>query len=769
MLTLFRGFTLPYWRRRALKTFLTLIGMASGIAVYTAIDLSNHSALRSFEGSVSRISGQADLSIIGKNRRLADADFERALANPHTLAATPLLEAQGLCGSPASTSFTLLGIDPMSRGAFFSGGTKTAKGASFLRLMSEPRLAIVPQGMAARCGIQDGKDFQVLLRGRPVSLHAEIDKDGDPSMADAPLIFVDIATAQESLEEIGGLSRIEIKTNPDQGSEWRKSAEHLFPSGLAFRGQEESLGRGRELLRAFQLNLLSLALVAVFVAVFIVYNSASLSVLHRRADLAVLRSLGATRSSIAGAFLLEVLVLGLLSGALGVLLGWLLALAIFGEVAQTIRHLYLGGTELRLYSDAGSWMKALGLSLAASVLGAAVPLAEVFRVSPAEAVRKLSYERHLRHHPFILLAIAAAMLVAAIVSARLSSIQHPGWGFLTAFAVLSGFLTLTPSVLKTVLEALGRIVQRLRQAAEALPGVERRDMLRVVPVQFGNEELRVSAVELGELMRKGQFQLLAGKASDFQIETPEPGAASVSESFARRKGLKLGDSFQVSTSWGPWNLQLRAILYDYSSERGIIYVERRDFARFSGDPRVQGLALYLKGPSRVDSLAQQVRTWPSAPPTLETRSNRDVRDRVLRIFDETFQVTEALKLVALFVSFLGILTTLSILLEEKRREVGLLQALGMSPAQLAGYAFSQGAALGLCGWILGALCGIALCWVIIRVINYDHFGWTIYFSLDWGLVAASFALTLFVATLATLWPMIYLARIQPAEALRFED
>lgn len=673
-------------------------------------------------------------------------------------------------------------------------------------------------------------------------------RDEDSALANSGIVFVDIATAQEVLGELGYLGRIELKLKPGPESAFRDAAALSLASGLAFEGKEENLGRGRELLKAFQLNLLSLALVAVFVAVFIVYNSASLSVLQRRADMAVLRCLGATRSQLALSFAIEVFILGSLSGALGVLLGGALAGAIFGQIAETVQNLYLGATQLKLFGDWRSAGSAFALAFGASALGALLPLLEAFSTSPAEAVRRLGYERRLRRHPLLLAGVAALMFAIALVSARISSIQRPAWGFVTAFTVLLGFLLATPGVMKAFLAPLVRTASALRlgftqvacaqiqenpyrygvvtaalalgvalwlgvslmitsfratvvdwiegtirgdlyltlsdnpgngyqsflpddftKQANSLPGVLRRDFLRVIPSRIGSDSVHVSAIELQDLRSRGQLKILAEAPEAFQGGEAAGGWAAVSESFARRRGLKSGDAFQISTDWGTWNLKVGAILYDYSSERGIVYVEREAFAAFSGDRRIHGIALYLQNPAEAEALAARVRAWPNTPPTLEVRPNREVRERILKIFDQTFRVTEALKGVALFVAFLGILTTLSLLLEEKRREVGLLQALGATPAQLGGYALSQGGALGLCGWFLGALCGVALCWVIIRVINYDHFGWTIFFQPDWSLLAKSLGLTLAVAILATLWPMRYLRKIEPSEALRFEE
>jgi len=845
--SLFRYFTLPYWRRRRLKTFLTILGMASGIAVYAAIDLANRSALRSFETSVTRVSGKADLAVVGRERPLSDDDFRAILENSHTLSATPLIEIQGSC-PPAGAPLTLLGIDPMSRADFFSVGGKTTETATWLDIMAKPRLAMVSRHLARSCGIEEGKEFEVLLQGQRHRLQARFAKTGDSDFEESRLIFVDIATAQEILQLQGRLDRVEVRTRPGETQAWIQDAESTLKPGLSFSSQTETLGRGRELLKAFQLNLLSLGLVAIFVAAFIVYNSASLSVLHRRADLAVLRALGASRRQLGAAFALETLVSGTLSAVLGVCLGTLLAKALFGEVSQTVHNLYLSSTELKLHADLRVFLPALALALGASALGSFLPLLEVLSIGPAEGLRRLGHEGRLRRHPLVLATFAALMFVAALLSAKLSSIRHPAWGFATAFAVLSGFLALTPGVMKILLSGIARLVRWLRwgfsqiacaqiaenpyrygvvtaalalgvalwlgvslmivsfrstvvdwiegtirgdlylnlkdnqdngfrsflpenflKATANIPGVERRDAIRRFTAWMDRTEIPVSAIELRQLFRDGKLKTLA--KDDRLLESPsgETMPAAISESLARRQNLQVGDEITLATEWGNRSLKIASILYDYSSERGLIYVDRQDFAQWSHDGRIQGLALYLHNPDDSDRLSQQIRDWPSAPPTLEVRPNREVRGRILKIFDETFQVTEALKLVSLFVAFLGILSTLSILMEEKRREIGLMQSLGMTPLQLSGYGLSQGAALGLCGWFLGSICGIALAWVIIRVINYDHFGWTIFFRLDPRLLAKGFVLTLAVAIVATVWPMRYLRKIKPSEALRFEE
>jgi ABC-type antimicrobial peptide transport system permease subunit len=69
---------------------------------------------------------------------------------------------------------------------------------------------------------------------------------------------------------------------------------------------------------------LAFSLLALFVGVFLIYNTAMFAVVSRRRDTGILRSLGARRYELVAAFLTEILILGAIGGSLGGLLGYFL-------------------------------------------------------------------------------------------------------------------------------------------------------------------------------------------------------------------------------------------------------------------------------------------------------------------------------------------------------------------------------------------------------------------------------------------------------------
>jgi len=86
------------------------------------------------------------------------------------------------------------------------------------------------------------------------------------------------------------------------------------PRSVGPREKRDLLG----MLQAFRLNLEALSLLALFVGVFLIYNTAMFTVVSRRRDTGILRSLGANRMEILGAFLSEILMLGIIGAPLEV-------------------------------------------------------------------------------------------------------------------------------------------------------------------------------------------------------------------------------------------------------------------------------------------------------------------------------------------------------------------------------------------------------------------------------------------------------------------
>jgi putative ABC transport system permease protein len=127
---------------------------------------------------------------------------------------------------------------------------------------------------------------------------------------------------------------------------------------------------------------------------------------------------------------------------------------------------------------------------------------------------------------------------------------------------------------------------------------------------------------------------------------------------------------------------------------------------------------------------------------------------------------------ALAVAFIGIVNTLVMAILERRREIGIMKAIGASDGDVKRLFFAEAGAMG----ILGGIVGVALGWAIGQVINLgtniylksqsfppEHF-----WSVPWWLVAFAIVFSFFVSLAAGLYPAGRAARLDPVQALRYE-
>jgi putative ABC transport system permease protein len=143
--------------------------------------------------------------------------------------------------------------------------------------------------------------------------------------------------------------------------------------------------------------------------------------------------------------------------------------------------------------------------------------------------------------------------------------------------------------------------------------------------------------------------------------------------------------------------------------------------------------------------------------------------QVFAVFDIFLLIFGSL---ALVVASLGVINTLVMAILERRREIGILKALGAADRDVSRLFFVEAGAMGLLGGILGVILGF----VISRAIN---FGTNIYLArrdlpsisvtaIPWWMVAAAIAFSILVSLAAGMYPASRAARLDPVQALRYE-
>ncbi len=276
-----------------------------------------------------------------------------------------------------------------------------------------------------------------------------------------------------------------------------------------------------------------------------------------------------------------------------------------------------------------------------------------------------------------------------------------------------------------------RIRPETWQSLAATPEIAEAEIGQMYPIQFREASTYLVGASFGD--RSGWRHMVWIDApeipfSELDHKKALPPAV-VNESFQQRFNIQVGEHVQVPTPQGTKPLEVVGIFADYGNERGSIVVSRPRLAEWFDDESALNFAAHLK--PDVDPEAIR-RRWMKAFPELVVRTNRRLREEVMTVFHETFSVTHALKWIGVSVAMVGLGLGLWSILLERRSELRVLKELGMSRHEIAISVAIEGLGLAAIGVFGGLLLSIALGHLLIYVINYQSFGWTLAFRIPWA-------------------------------------
>jgi putative ABC transport system permease protein len=312
-----------------------------------------------------------------------------------------------------------------------------------------------------------------------------------------------------------------------------------------------------------------------------------------------------------------------------------------------------------------------------------------------------------------------------------------------------------------------RLPRGLVEKIETLPEVRAVNRYREIRIHLGEQPVKLAAAQIEMVRRYHRFRLIDGSDKGLERDT-DPQNVIVSEPFARQHGKVCGDFFTLKTPSGEKKMMITGIYEDFSTDRGMIFMEWEIFKNLWHEDEVNSLALYLKeGADQVQVQEEISREALKYGPYL-LYSNRKIREEAMGIFDQTFAVTQLLRFIALIVAGGGIFMNVSILTSERQREIGVLRANGATRMQVIKILLTEACLLGLVSAILGTIGGFVLALLLSYVINISFFGWTIQWSTPWMSVLLTPISVVMAAVLAACYPAWQASRMEIALAVREE-
>ncbi|MFQ5574252.1 MAG: FtsX-like permease family protein, partial [Terriglobia bacterium] len=367
-------------RQRPLRTSLTILSVALGVATILGVSITNESTTGSFRTMVDTVIGKADFWVEGPTDLFGTDALARIQNVAGVRTAAPALQTQGRLRNKKDSSLDILGIEPS-----LDRRIRSYRLAEGRFLANEERAEIVlVKSFARRHDINRGDKVVLLTHRQPLTLRVVgiLEKEGAGNLADGRTGFLHIGRTQKLLGVGNMMSYASVQVaDAEDADETRELVQGELGSSYRAIQPEQRVEAFDQVLSGIRTGLSFFSGIAVFVGAFLIYNTFSMIALERIRELGILRALGLSRRQAVGLVLREAAIVGVAGSVIGALLGIAVARILLESTAQMVNT----PLESFIVPSSGLLLSFI-VGLAITLIAALQPAWTAGRVSPLGAV-----------------------------------------------------------------------------------------------------------------------------------------------------------------------------------------------------------------------------------------------------------------------------------------------------------------------------------------------------------------------------------------------
>lgn len=444
--------------RAPLHSLLSIIGVSLGVAAIVAVDIANHSARESFLAASEALKSASTHSIDGE---VSDELYRRIrLETPYP--AQPLVQGRIRIAHDETNFVTIYGIDPIAYFQFEMDSSEfLSTSQDVTQLLSNPYSAFATKDTLSRLGVGVGDSIKLRFGSNNYDLQITGLIETDTGLQEQSLrsvMLTDIATAQTLLHMRGKLSSIQLKLPANE--EANEAIETLLPLGSRLEG---TLNRQQSIVsitEAFQVNLTAMSLLALLVAIFLIYNTTTFLVMRRAPRVEILRALGVSSREIFACFIAETFLIGVIASAIGFAFGVQISEFLLALVERSINNLYFpieaGIVVLSRRAVALALLLGVGVTTISSL--PAMYQASIIKPSFNVGRRRTVTGRRVRYLVAPAACVVLALLGYATIQINPTSI---GLGFFSIYLFVAGYLCMVPLLCNALSKGSRNIAKRI--------------------------------------------------------------------------------------------------------------------------------------------------------------------------------------------------------------------------------------------------------------------------------------------------------------------
>jgi putative ABC transport system permease protein len=276
------------------------------------------------------------------------------------------------------------------------------------------------------------------------------------------------------------------------------------------------------------------------------------------------------------------------------------------------------------------------------------------------------------------------------------------------------------------------------------------------------------AADEARIARRIKRVVISGDLATIDRAAAEGTGLIIAENLANLQKIKVGDMFEIPATVSPLRLPVAGIVRDYSNQLGTVFVDRSVYAKHFNDDTIDIFRIYLKPGASPEEARKSIQDRLGGQRRLFVLLNHEVRTYILNAVNQWLGMTYLQVFVALIVGILGIINTLTVSISDRRRELGVLRAVGGLRAQIRGTVWLESMAIGAIGLLLGIATGALFLYYELEAIGQDIAGTPMTYEFPFGITAMLLPVILAASVISAILPGETAVRCSLVEALEYE-
>lgn len=800
---------LSFWRKNPLSCITLVVGLGVATALWSGVQALNAEARQSYDQAATTLGADQFRSLVPQvGNTLSQQVFVDLRRTGWRV--SPVVEGRLRI---SGQRFRVIGIDPVTlpnpkttQNDWLSNFSQTND--DLVGFLTPPFRAFVSRSTFDELSDADELPPLTILESLPPRT-----------------ILTDIGVAQNLLGKQEQISRLIVD---DQQKLSEGSLIGGIPNGLLLKDpvQNDELDK---LTSSFHLNLTAFGFLSFIVGLFIVNSAVGLAFEHRKSMVRTFRACGISARTLMFALLIELLLFAIVSGALGVLAGYLIASALLPNVSASLEGLYGASVAGTLTLKWHWWASGLFMAVFGAIFAAGVNLFKLVRMPILANAHPFAWREVGRRMRFWQISFAGVLALVALGAVLLGGSLVVG--FLLMGSVLLAAALALPSILASILAIFEKRARKpiaqwfWADSVQQMSGLSLALMALLLALAIN--------IGVGTMVQSFRTTFLGWLdqrlASDIYLNTgtfdqsqkvltfldEQPGVLAVLPIWNTKGHFKdwpieiygIKDHAIYRDNWPL--LQRTGNVWDNVAKGQDVLISEQLSHKFdvvAGDTftvrsELETLTLNVGGiysdyGNPIGQIMVSVETltkyWPSSQKTrFGLQVEPQQKDRIVTalterfefgegsivdqsslksisksIFEKTFAVTLALNALTLVVAGIALLTNLLTLSQMRLPQLAPIWAMGLTRKRLALIELTKAVSLALLTAILALPLGLLVAWILLDVINVEAFGWRIPISLFPFNWIRLLLLALLTAVLAAAYPAYKLRITPPGELLK---